>query len=182
MASTASQQKALEEEFGISLVLPANYKITTQRDNFFWVKRQIKNYEGGIFIYEVPISQIPNDSTRVNAIVSMQDTIGKANVPGRDPETMYMQTEKGFAPSVYETTIDNRYAIESRGLWEMKNFLMGGPYVTYLIADQPNNRYIVIQGFVFAPQIAKRDYMFELETIAKSIKFKEDKDFNPSKK
>ena len=182
LSQTASKEKALEEEFGISLTLPSNYKITTQRDNFFWIKRQIKNYEAGIFVYEVPINKVPNDSTRVNALINIQDAVGKANVPGRDPETMYMQTEKAFAPSIYETTIDNRFAIESKGLWEMKNFLMGGPYVSYFIADEANKRYIVVQGFVFAPQIDKRDYMFELETIAKSIKFKEDEDFSTSAK
>ncbi len=178
MMSSKLKEKELLDEFGITLKLPSVYRITTQRDKFFWIKRQIQKYEGGLLVYEVPYNSIPKDSTLSNAIVAMRDSIGKANIPGRDPDRMWMVTEKGFAPSVHKLTIDGRAAIESRGLWEMKNFLMGGPYVNYLIADKPNNRYIVVEGFVFAPSIDKRDYMFELESIAKTIKFKEDKDFD----
>lgn len=178
MVTSKSKEKVLLDEFGFTINLPSTYIITTQRSKFFWIRRQIQKYEGGLLIYEVPYNSIPKDSTRVDAIVKLRDSIGKEHVPGRDPETMYMVTEQGFAPSIKDLTIDGRPAIESRGLWEMKNFLMGGPYVNYLIEDKANNRYVVIDGFVFAPSIDKRDYIYELEAIAKSIKFKEDKDFD----
>ncbi|SFU27240.1 protein of unknown function [Pustulibacterium marinum] len=181
MRSSKIKEKELLDEFGITLKLPIVYRITTQKDKFFWIKRQIQKYEGGLLVYEVPYNSIPKDSTLSDALVKMKDSIGKANIPGRDPDRMWMVTEKAFAPSITHTTIDNRPAIESKGLWEMKNFLMGGPYVNYLIEDKPNNRYIVLEGFVFAPSIDKRDYMFELEAIAKSIKFKDDEDFDAEK-
>ncbi|GLB48154.1 DUF4837 domain-containing protein [Neptunitalea sp. Y10] len=198
MITSESKEKALLNEFGITLKLPTTYIITTQKDKFFWIRRQIQKYEGGLLVYEVPFDSVPKgeavkskmiadslptpvDGQLSDFIVSMRDSIGKAHVPGRNPETMYMITEKGFAPSIKTLTIDGREAVESRGLWEMKNFIMGGPYVNYMIADEANNRYIVIDGFVFAPSIDKRDYMFELEAIVKSIKFKEDADFDLKK-
>ncbi|GLB52907.1 DUF4837 domain-containing protein [Neptunitalea chrysea] len=207
MVTSKSKEEALLKEFGITLKLPSTYIITTQDTKFFWIRRQIQKYEGGILVYEVPYDSVPSDENNyyfatkhnkeynfdkdftvetpdvalANYVVSMRDSIGKAHVPGRDPERMYMQTEKGFAPSIHKVEIDNRKAIESRGLWEMKNFLMGGPYINYMIPDKANNRYIVIDGFVFAPSIDKRDYIFELESIAKSIKFKEDADFDLEK-
>ena len=46
---------------------------------------------------------------------------------------------------------------------------MAGPFVNYMIEDNTNNRWLVIEGFVFAPSVNKRDYMFELETIIKSF-------------
>ncbi len=48
---------------------------------------------------------------------------------------------------------------------------MAGPFVNYVIDDIANNRQLVIEGFVLAPSVRKRDYMFELEAIIKSIKF-----------
>lgn len=82
-----------------------------------------------------------------------------------------MLTEKAFAPSVYDVEIKGRNAIESKGLWEMKNFLLGGPFVNYIIEDKPNHRLLVLEGFVSAPMTEKRDYLFELEAIIKSIEF-----------
>jgi len=47
---------------------------------------------------------------------------------------------------------------------------MSGPFVNYMFEDKANQRYVVIEGFAFAPSVAKRDYMFELEAIVRSIK------------
>jgi hypothetical protein len=49
---------------------------------------------------------------------------------------------------------------------------MAGPFLNYVIKDEINERYIVFEGFAFAPSVAKRDYMFEFEAIAKSLKIK----------
>ncbi|HEY5688178.1 MAG TPA: DUF4837 family protein, partial [Yeosuana sp.] len=35
-----------------------------------------------------------------------------------------------------------------------------------------NNRYVIIEGYVFAPSVEKRDYVFELESIIRSVKIK----------
>jgi hypothetical protein len=49
---------------------------------------------------------------------------------------------------------------------------MSGPFLNYAIEDKVNSRYIIVEGYVFAPSIAKRDYVFELESIIKSIAIK----------
>ena len=49
---------------------------------------------------------------------------------------------------------------------------MGGPFVNYAIEDKVNNRYLVAEGYVYAPSLDKREYVFELEAIIKSIKIK----------
>ena len=48
---------------------------------------------------------------------------------------------------------------------------MAGPFLTYIINDKPNNRKLVVEGFTFAPATEKRDYMFELEAILKTLRF-----------
>ncbi len=66
-----------------------------------------------------------------------------------------------------------RKAAEVRGRWEMSDYPMAGPFLTYIINDKPNNRKLVLEGFTFAPATEKRDYMFELEAILKTVKFNE---------
>lgn len=158
-------------KLGIKLMIPSVYSVVKQENNFFWIERRIKGGTSNIIIYEMPLGSIPSEYiARSESIVRMRDSIGQKYIPGRE-EGMYMITGKAFAPSTYELKIKNRFAIESRGLWEMKDFLLGGPFVNYIIEDTKNQRYIVAEGFVSAPGFAKRDYLFELESIIKSIEF-----------
>ena len=59
----------------------------------------------------------------------------------------------------------------TKGTWEVANDYMAGPFVNYLISDTLNKNWLALEGFVFAPSVSKRDYMFELETIIKSASF-----------
>lgn len=165
-----NKEDAIEKTLGFKLQMPAVYKIVKKENNFFWIERQVKGGTANIIIYEMPLNSIPQGDARSEAIVNMRDSIGKRYIPGRE-EGMYMITESAFAPSIYNTKIKDRNAIESKGLWEVKNFLLGGPYVNYVIEDVPNKRLVVIEGFVSAPMTDKRDHLFELESIIKSITF-----------
>ncbi|HIE45165.1 MAG TPA: DUF4837 family protein, partial [Flavobacteriaceae bacterium] len=44
-----------------------------------------------------------------------------------------------------------------------------GPFLNYALLDKKNNRIIVVEGSVYAPSIAKRDYLFELEALLKTL-------------
>jgi hypothetical protein len=46
---------------------------------------------------------------------------------------------------------------------------MAGPFLQFLLDDKRNNRYLVMEGFVFAPSTAKRDYVFETEAVMRSM-------------
>ena len=57
----------------------------------------------------------------------------------------------------------------------MKNDYMSGPFINYSIFDKENKQILVLEGFCYAPLKEKRDLMFELESIIKSIKIKKEK-------
>ena len=52
-----------------------------------------------------------------------------------------------FSPS----EIGGKEAIEVRGIWDIKNYPMAGPFLTYIINDDASERILVFEGFVFAP-------------------------------
>lgn len=103
----------------------------------------------------------------------MRDSIGESYIPGRE-EGMYMITEKAYAPYVFDSELAGRKAIETKGMWEVKDFFMAGPFINYIVEDKPNDRLLVLEGFTFAPSTNKRDYMFELEAILKTLRFIDD--------
>lgn len=168
-----NKEKELEEKLGITLSIPSIYKVGKQEGKFVWIDRQIQKGSMNIIAYEVPGNYFKSDSTLVADIVSMRDSIGKQFIPGPDVpgKITYMVTEKAFSPYVFPAEISDRKAAEVRGIWEIENYPMAGPFLTYIINDHKNDRKVVVEGFVFAPATEKRDYMFELEAILKTIKF-----------
>lgn len=161
--------EVLEERFGLSLRFPTAYRYAKEEDDFVWIRKEIPKGNMEILVYEVPISQIENDSSVIANITKMRDSIGKVQIPG-PVEGSYMITEKAYAPYLFETEIDGKFAYETRGTWEVANAFMAGPFVNYAIKDEANNRFLILEGFVFSPSRSKRDNIFELDAILKSAK------------
>ena len=170
------QRKALrnnadvEKELGISIEIPDYFALVDHQKNFFWFRRDVKNGEADILLYNVPLKDAQD--LKGNRVVYYRDSIGKKYIPGPLANT-YMKSEHNLSPSQVMTTINGKRAIETRGLWNMKNDFMGGPYVNYSIIDKKHKRMIVGEGFIYAPAIDKRDYMVQLESILRTIKLKD---------
>lgn len=153
---------------GFNLKIPRNYDKVEDNGDFVWYRYHLN---GGnsmeLFAYAVPI--LSEDDENGNNIVAIRNAFGKANVPGQI-EDSYMITEEAYTPHTFEVEFAGKKAFETRGKWEVKNVYMAGPFLSYSIIDKPNNRIIVIEGLTFAPGVHKRDYMFELEAILKTLK------------
>ncbi len=165
-----SKENALQEELGITMKIPSLYKLGKREKNFVWMDIQIPKGTMNIIAYSMPKESFSTDSTFVRDIISMRDSIGKKYVPG-PYENTFMMTEKAFAPYVFATEIGGKKGAEARGVWEISGYPMAGPFVTYIINDNENDRKLVLEGFTFAPSAEKRDYMFELEAILRTVQF-----------
>lgn len=168
-----NKDQILKDKFGITLNIPSIYKVGKQEDNFVWIDREIQKGNMNIIVYTMPLDRFKTDSTFVKDIVRMRDSIGQKYIPGPDVpgKTTYMMTEKAFAPYVFSAEVGGKKAVEVKGIWEINGYPMAGPFITYILNDPENNRKLVLEGFTFAPATEKRDYMFELEAILKTVKF-----------
>ena len=93
-------------------------------------------------------------------------------VPGRLPGS-YLITERAYRPYFYKTSIDGNKGYLTKGTWEVANDFMAGPFINYMLYNEKLKKWIVIEGFAFAPSISKRDYMFELNTIITTLKIRD---------
>lgn len=162
---------SLEKKLGITLRLPTAYRLAKEDDNFFWIRKGINTGTMDLMIYSVPLNTIKKGDSTIVDIIRMRDSIGKVHIPG-PVEGSYMITEEAYSPYLFETTLDNKPTFETKGIWDVKNAFMSGPFINYAIKDMAHNRYLVIEGYVFAPSVEKRDHIFELEAIIKSIHIK----------
>ena len=161
--------KPLTEAFGITMKFPTAYRYAKKDDNFFWIRKDIPHGDMNITVYEVPYSMVDRDSNTVGSLIKMRDSIGGDNITVS--EGMRFITEAAFAPYLEETTIAGKPAYQMKGMWEVKGRFMAGPFVNFTVDDKENDRYLVLEGFVFKPSANKRDNIFELESILRSVKF-----------
>ncbi|WP_028377100.1 DUF4837 family protein [Leeuwenhoekiella sp. MAR_2009_132] len=161
----------IKKAFGISMKFPSAYRYAKTDDGFFWIRKDIPNGDMNITIYEVPYNLIDRDSNTIGSLIAMRDSIAGDNIVVN--EGMRFITEAAFAPYLSETTIGDKPAYEMKGMWEVKGRFMAGPFVNFTVDDKENNRYLVLEGFVFKPSANKRDNIFELESILRSVEFVE---------
>ena len=109
-----------------------------------------------------------SDLPKLNEIIKARDSIGKLYIPGR-LEGTYMTTDNDYKPYFYKQSIDKNIIFQTKGIWEVKNDFMAGPFLNYLFKDNKTNEWVVVEGFAFAPSVSKREYMFELSSILSTI-------------
>lgn len=160
------------QNLNVSVDIPNRYNLVKDTLNFLWLRQHLKSGiargdgTNNILIYAVPLE---DETTVQDNITAIRDTIGKKHIPG-SKKGMYMITEEAYTPFTYDAQIDGKKAFETRGKWEVKNDFMAGPFLNYTVIDKKNNRLVIFEGFTYAPSVNKRDFVFELEAIAKSMK------------
>ena len=70
------------------------------------------------------------------------------------------------------------YAVMIRGLWNVQNDFMGGPYVINTILDEEHNRIIYMMAYVYAPEGKKRNILRQVENILYTVDIDYEKEGN----
>lgn len=164
---------SLRKVMGVSLEIPSAYRLAKATDTFFWFRKDLKDGTTNILVYEAPLNFIKNDSSAIGDIIKIRDSIGSKLLPVED-DGLFI-TEGAYAPYLFKTTIDGTFAYQTKGTWEVKGAWMGGPFINYAVKDEKNNRYLILEGFSYAPAARKRDLQFELESILESVKVEQKK-------
>ncbi|PKP42763.1 MAG: DUF4837 domain-containing protein [Bacteroidetes bacterium HGW-Bacteroidetes-13] len=162
--------EGLKDSLRISLPIPTAYRFAAKTKSFFWIRKTIQEGHMNIVAYELPYRDFSDEQAVLNFVIKTRDSIGKERIPG-PAEGSYLITEEAYSPFIKKDMVDGRKCWETKGTWEVKGDFMAGPYVSYLIDDKANKRLVVLEGFVFAPSALKRDNVFELESILRSVKF-----------
>lgn len=165
----ANTQK-ISDKFRIALHVPKGYNIAVRKRKFIWLKKEITSGNTSILVYQVPINAVKNKQSVTNNIIRLRDSIGNLYIHGTGKGTQ-MITEDSYSPYLFNIRIKGKETFETKGTWELKNDFMSGPFINYAIIDRQNRRALILEGFCYAPSKEKRDLMFELEAIIKSVEF-----------
>jgi len=105
----------------------------------------------------------------VDDVIAHRDSLGKHYFEGTY-EGSYMTTETIIPPTISNTEISGMFALETRGLWRMEGDFMGGPFLSYTIYDEKNDRILTIESLLYGPTAQKRNVVLEMEAMMRSIK------------
>ncbi len=170
-------REAVKKTFGSEIWAPTELtRIKTGR-NFVWAASQDRfprNVEQNlnIVVYSYPYR---HSNTFTEAyFVHKRDSVMKANVPG-PKEGQYMMTTKGFN-LISDETVHGKYAQVVRGLWNIKGYDMGGPFVSVSRVDEKYQRVVVAEAFVYYPNQPKRDILKKLEAALYTLRLPDELD------
>ena len=155
--------------FGGSPHFPSGYKLRKLTPNFAWISDEKQYSTQGVLMYKYPADE-ENPFSKENIIRHRNETF-MANVPGMFENT-YMTTSTYFEPTVEYIKYLGRDIAQTRGMWEVENDFMGGPFVSHSFYSKDGSEIIVLDAFVYAPRYDKRQYLRQVESIIYSWDWK----------
>lgn len=153
----------VSEKFGGSPHFPMGYKIKKLTDDFGWIADEKQYTIQGILIYKY-LATGAADELGVDNIIAKRNQILKLNVPGMFENT-WMTTGEYMPPQIEFFRYRGRDFAQVRGLWEVENDYMGGPFVSHSFYSPDGAYVIVAEAFVYAPKYDKRQYLRQVESI-----------------
>lgn len=152
--------KRAESMFGVGIRVPSNINDIKVGRDFLWASDSEREYRTNVCLYTLPLRDLSLED-----FVAARDSVMKINIPG-GREDQWMETDARTVTSrIVER--DGRQVMEVRGLWDMKNDAMGGPFVSYV--QEAGQKLLVAEGFVFAPEEKKRALIRQLEASLQTI-------------
>ena len=161
ISKNLNKTQTIKNNTGVSLRFPSAYRVAKADTNFVWIRRDIETGSVNLFI------QRQRNQTE-QSIIEKRDSISKIYIPG-PVENTHMSTDLIYTPNTQQINVGGKQVFETRGLWEIEGQFMAGPFLNFQI-KLGDNDFIMLDGFVYSPGSTKREYIFELEAIMRSLK------------
>ena len=148
-------EKTINEMFGATMRIAGNMTSSKKGNNFLWLSNNANSGMENICLYTISKADFKQQ----------RDSVMRRNIPG-ERDNMFMTTA-----AITSTSVNKGKSVTIRGLWEMKNDAMGGPFVAYIRTDDGRkDSFLVAEAFVYAPETRKRNLTRRLETALYTLK------------
>lgn len=170
----------IQRKFDFNLVIPEGFKMAKDSGGFFWLQREKSKTSGGnayFVVQNLVIYYSPHESdssfTDANLLKWRDHFVSNISSKAENShmQTVYSFDDMDLYPVGEDIEIDGQYGRLIRGLWNMENDFMGGPFISLSTYDENNKQILTIGGQVFAPKFDKREYLREMEAILFSLRF-----------
>lgn len=155
---------AVYKMFDLKMGIPSGFYVAKSVDGFMWLRKEVIEYSQGIFIITAPYKAEAQFS--LESIVARTNRALQQYVPGSSDDS-YMIIDNTFVlpKATQVTNFPFEFTIETRGMWNVANDFMGGPFVSYTFVNQNNNQIVTLMGYIYYPNKPKRDLLRQLEAV-----------------
>lgn len=159
----------VDQVIGGSPRFPSGYQIKMKTSDFVWVTYQPQYVQQSVLAFKYPVVEGEDMMSKASLMKNINAALQK-NVPGMFDNT-YMIIAPIIEPSLKYLRYKGMAFAEMKGLWDVHNDYMGGPFAAHAFYSQDGKDVIVLLGFVYVPKYDKRQYLRQVESILYSFEW-----------
>jgi hypothetical protein len=175
--TTKALTEFLRKEKGIELRLPFGFKVADNRTDFVWLRQMDARADKSVWItwkpYESEYLFLPD------SLIAWRNDVLKQFIfedPDNPDSFVVTETQVPFKPvRARQFTFNNSFAMELRGLWKTNTNTMGGPFISYAIANPQQGLIYYLEGFCYSPGKDQRETIRELEAVLSTFRITDKK-------
>ena len=155
-----------QQVFGINIHVPKGLTNVTEHENFYWATNNAGRGRQDIVIYQFPYTT--EKVFEKDSLISIRNKVLGKYIKGSFDSEMTTAT-RIYSPDYRTKVMDGTFRAELRGLWEMSTDMMGGPFVMHSFVNDNTGMVVVVEVYVYAPEMNKRNLMRNLEATLYTI-------------
>lgn len=158
----------LRDEYNMILHIPSNFSLDVEEKGFLWFSYETPTTTQAILVHF--FDHNGRNYFNEDSIIRIRNNMTEEKVKGPVGDS-YMVIEERMPVKFRLFSFRQRNYAEMRGLWTLENGFMGGPFVNLVTRDEVNDRFVMVDGFVYAPKDEKRELLRQVEAIIYTIGF-----------
>jgi len=155
-----------QQVFGIDIYVPKGITNVTEHENFYWATNNAGRGRQDIAIYQFPYTT--EKVFEKDSLIAIRNRVLGKYIKGSFDSEMTTAT-RVYPPDYRTMVMDGTFRAELRGLWEMSTDMMGGPFVMHAFVNDNTGMVVVVEVYVYAPEMNKRNLMRNLEATLYTI-------------
>ncbi|MBN3036009.1 MAG: DUF4837 family protein [Bacteroidales bacterium] len=159
----------VREAFGFYLTIPKGFYLASEGREFMWIRQETEHHSQGLIIYAYDYTD--TSAFHPERIIAFRNAITREHIPGPSANSYMTVSDEVVGPEFQAVDFNGIYAMRASGLWKVVGDFMGGPFLSYTMVNEKNDKVITLDVYVYAPNAPKRDLLMQLDAIAYSLKF-----------
>lgn len=163
-------EQIAKRSMGVRLYVPQMIKASKRGEQFLWAGSNLNSRDLNVVLYSYAWDGTPLED--MSHFVQVRDSVMKKNIPG-EKAGQWMQTARVDGKPIIlnrERIWEGKSYVEVRGMWDVKDEPLGGPFISLVSLDSLNRKVMVAEGFVYSPATEKRDLLLQVEASLLTVR------------
>ena len=164
-------ERKVKDMYGVEMEIPGDFRLAVEdkEQKQIWIR---KDDSKGPILNIMMQSEKYSDQSQfdIDKIKTTLNTLSKQYVTTSTEGSIMVINDEDLPVYDYGYDLDGQYTRELRGVWEMTDDFMAGPFVAYAINIKESNTILYVYAFIYGPGRPKRNLIQQLDHIVKKVK------------